>query len=357
MNMKNAIHTLLLTTLATLTLASCITGIDTSDERQVEIALAAGAGTSEVDGTATRATHSGDPRDRYINSLRVLGFRVDDGTLAFNNLVFYQKNDRAESFNGKILVRTGRYTLVLIANEHADSSTNSVHNKLEALQPGVTNLSDLGDLWFGSGKTFDSSKDIPMVARVDNVKISSTGQGNPAPGITNLNNSGEPLRITLIRLGVRLELRLKMYPDQVEKWWDFSRGAINLEGIPDRVYLFPRENSEPGNRSTWIGTVTSKPTVVGSDGLIGMDSPRIILPEILFSPVTNKRLALSISIDTGERTRRGTIAIDGGVSDKGYTIPRNSYLKATATAKSDRLDISTKTVVDDWESENLDQKL
>jgi hypothetical protein len=341
-----------------LALSSCITDIDTIDERQVEITLVAGAGqTGTADDSSTRASNAGDPKDRYINSLRVMGFRIDDGTLAFNNLVFYNASGKVEGFKGKILVNTGRYDLVLIANEHADSSTTgSIHEKLDALQPGVTTLNDLADLSFPSSKTFDSSKNIPMIARVDGVKISTTGAGDPAPGTTNLNNSGEPLRIMMKRLGIRLDLDVKMYAEQIEAWWN-SSDDIYINGIPDRVYLFPRDNTVSSNRSSWILSVVSKPDTAGKEGLISVVYPRIILPEVLFSPVTDKTRSMSVSLDVGGKTLRGMIAIDRGTSEDGYTVPRNSYLNVTATAKPDYLDITAETVIEGWDNEELPQDL
>jgi hypothetical protein len=327
-------------------------------EQQVEITLAAETGgTGAGDGPATRATNQGDHKDSYINSLRVMGFRTLDGTLAFNNLVLYNFSSTTQGFTGKILVNTGRYTLVLIANEHADTSTDSMHRKLEALQPGVTTLNDLADMWFPSGKTFDSTKNIPMIALVDDVKITPTGAiGNPLPGTTNLNNSGEPLRIMMKRLGIRLDLKVEMYAEQIDEWWSISNGAINIGGIPDRVYLLPRENSGPVN-NIWIYRIGSKPDTAGKEGLITGELPRIILPETVFLPVTDKTRALSISIDGDGKTRRGIIAIDRGATDAGYTIPRNSYLNVTATAKPDWLDVTAEAVIEDWDDENLNQEL
>jgi hypothetical protein len=340
-----------------LALTSCITDVPVSEHEQpVEITLVAG---TDGDGPATRATtpNPGTAADRYINSLRVLGFSTTDGTLAFNNLVFYNKGGKVEGFTGKILVLTGSYALVLIANEHADTSNDSMYKKLEALKPGAATLNDLADLSFPSSKTFDSSKNIPMIARVNDVKISTTGAGDPAPGTTNLNDSGEPLRITMRRLGIRLDLDLKMNAEQIDAWWKSSNGMINIEGVPDRVYLFPRENSTPANRSVWIYPVKSKPDTAGKEGLISVEYPRIILPEILFLPATDKTRALNMSIDSGDKTRRGIIAIDRGATEAGYTIPRNHYLRVTATAKPDYFDITADTSIEGWDDENFIQEM
>jgi hypothetical protein len=352
-NMKMKITKYLLL-LALLALASCsVESPEPAAEQPVEITLAAETGTRGIgNGPATRAgTIEGSPEDHYVNSLRVLGFRTADGTLAFNNLIFYNKSGKVDGFTGKIQVITGRFTLVLIANEHADSSGDSMYKKLQALQLGVTTLNDLGNLWFQSRETFDNSKNIPMIARVNDVKITPTGAaGYPVPGTTNL---GDPLRIVLRRLAVRISLRLRMTPEQVDAWWSSSRGVFNVEGISDRVYLFPRENSNPSNRITWIYPVSSKPTAVDSEGFVNIDYPRIILPEVLFSPVTNKTRSMSVSLFGGGKTRRGTIAIDNGTSATGYTIPRNNFLQVTATSKPDSLEVTTAALVEDWGDEDL----
>jgi hypothetical protein len=336
-------------------MASCFNETPVPEaEQQVEITLTAGTNTGPV----TRATDSGSKEDRYVNSLRVLGFRSVDGKLAFNNLIFYNNAGKVEGFTGKIRVLTGRYTLVLIANEHADTSrpaSATMYSKLESLELDVTTIDDLGNLWFASGRSFDTTKDIPMIARVDNVKITPSGAaGNPLPGTTNL---GDPLRITLRRLAVRLDITIRMYPEQVDAWWDTSRGVFYVEGIPSLVYLFPRDNSNPSNRSTWGCTVRTKPTAVDADGLVSIDFPRIILPEALFSPATNKNLSVSVSLSGGNITRRGTIAIGGGASAPGYTLPRNNYLKVTATAKPDALDIETEAMIEGWDDEQLPQDI
>jgi hypothetical protein len=147
-----------------------------------------------------------------------------------------------------------------------------------------------------------------------------------------------------------------MYPEQVDAWWNTSN-FIYVSGIPDRVYLFPRENSTPSNRSDWGNSIRTKPTDVDSEGLVNIDISRIILPEALFSPVTNKNLALTVCLSGGGKTRRGLIAIDNGASAAGYTIPRNNSLHVTATAKADSLEVTTAALVEGWDDEELPQDM
>jgi hypothetical protein len=59
----------------------------------------------------------------------------------------------------------------------------------------------------------------------------------------------------------------------------------------------------------------------------------------------------------GGKTRRGIIAIEGGGTEAGYTIPRNNFVHVTATSKPDYLDITATASIEDWDDENMNQEL
>jgi hypothetical protein len=340
--------------LLTLTLAtvSCIkdSAAPALPEQEVEIALAIGTGAQGMDDTPdTRGSSvAGDPKDRYINSLRVMGFRRGDGTLAFNNKVFYNSQNNNEGFSGKILAMTGHYTLVLVANEHSDENLSRA---LDALTLDSATLGDVGQLSF-SLPAFDPVYDIPMVARLDGVDITTKGAGNPLPGTTNL---GDPLRVSLERLGIRLDIKLKLYPEEAEAWWNEQSHRLHFEDIPDHVYLFPHENQDTNTVASYL--IGKQPVDEDNDGMMETEILRLILPEVLFSPATDTTRALRMYIESGGKKRRGIISIERGTTEAGYTIPRNSYLNVKATVKSDYMDVETTVSIEDWDDENMDNVL
>jgi hypothetical protein len=318
--------------------------------QEVEIALSIGTGAQGTDDLPdTRGTSvPGDARDRYINSLRVLGFRQGDGTLAFNNKVFYDSRNNSESFIGKILVMTGHYTLVLVANEHPDTNLSRA---LDNLVLNSATLNDVGQLSF-SLLSFHDIYDSPMVARVNGVDITTKGAGTPLPGKTNM---GDPLRISMERLGIRLDVKLKLPTEQADEWMNGQSRRIHFEGIPYHACLLPHENQDVNTVARY--DVGKQPVDEDNDDMMETEKLRLILPEVLFSPATDATRALRMYIENGGKKRTGIIAIRRGATGAGYTIPRNSYLNVTATSKSDYLDITTTASIEDWDNENMNQEL
>jgi hypothetical protein len=342
---------------------SCITDLGAYErEQQVEIELSAGTPGSfgTVDNPATRATAStratddGDKKDRVINSLRVMGFRSLDGTLAFNTEVFMNSQANLESYTGKVLVVTGRFTIVVVANEHSDSRLSRTLRSL------ILNWSKLDDvIALPVVSAFGSAWNIPMMSRLDNVQIRPDGVGTPVPGTTNL---GSPLRIGLERLGIRIDLKLKLHPDQADAWWyvptdsNDSGPRLYFDNAPFSTYLSPRDNSQGATSCSFLPG--KAPSDIDGDGMLETERKRIILSELLFTPIDNRDKALVIFIERRDGKRlSGTIAIDRGTGPEGYTIPRNTFLRVTATARANVLETEVESVVEDWGSEDLPQHI
>ena len=313
--MKIRYITAIATALSALLLSSCTMEslVAPPDGQDVMIRIAA----------QTRATADGDAQDRYINSLRVLGYRMADQTLAFNETVALGSSN-ASGYNGKINVKTGRFIIVFVANEHEDAAvsaalsgiTTTANNTLAYLEKQVA----------FSTAAFSVSKDIPMTALKNNITI----QGNDT-----LLDNGVPVTsswgVTLQRLGVRLDLTMTLYTSAFDNWFGSAgEKKIYFNNVPKKVSLFPGADNSADvytNNEVFVTYTGSSPTAVDSKKTVIL--PRaIILPESVFSPVGTKSKGLVMRIvESVDRT--GVIA--SGNAAHGYTLPRNTYLDVTAT--------------------------
>lgn len=299
--------------LASCTMESVVEG-ESPEGQEVVIRLAA----------ATRATAAGDAADSYINSLRVLGYRVSDQKLAFNETVGLGSSN-VTGYNGKIKVKTGRFLIVLVANEHSDAALKA---KLDGITPTANNtLAYLQDEVYFAHTAFAVNKDIPMTAFKNNVTIQGDDQmlddGVPVTA---------PWAVTLQRLGVRLDLTMTLYTAAFDSWFGTAGNKrIYFNNVPKKVYLFPdTDNSAEvfADNSVFVTYAGSDPTAV--DGKKTVILPRaIILPESCFAPVSTKAKGLSMSLIENSNIRSGVIA--SGNAAHGYTLPRNTYLDVTGT--------------------------
>jgi len=305
--------------------------------------------------TATRADHAGDAADRYINSLRVLGYNTTTGELAFNEEVFgitTTSTDNKVSFEETINVKTGKFTVIFIANEHKSSSTSAL---LSGITPSNNNtISYLRNTVSFPHGSFDSGKDIPMVTIKDNIII----QGDNMvidPGSSTPTAVMNRWPVEMERLGIRLDLTLKLTALQVDEWTK-DNGKIYLVNVPGEAFIFPGTD----NSGTLLSTdkeYTVSLTPVGTEGDLSIYKlSRIILPESSFLGLI-KANALTLKLKEGSLTRLGVIS--AGTAAKygtnGYTLPRNTYLDITA--EIGEITLAFNISVLPWEEESMGHEL
>ncbi len=316
---------------ALLALTSCTTEqpVTTGGEQRVQIT---------IDATTRGTPEAGDPADRAIRSLRVLGYRTPEGTLAFNRQVDVQTY-------APIDVLTGKYTVVLIANEHEDEN---LPTELSGITESNNHTLDyLRSLGF-SYEAFDTEKDIPMTAVKNNVVIQ---------GDNKLIDDGAlctgTWQVTLTRLGVRIDLTMTLPGEMFDDWFTGER-TIWFDNVPERVALFPQDDAasaltQPGDVFTTYGG--SNPAA--SEGKKTIAIRRIILPESRFTPVGDDGMAIILRIAAGSEPRTGIIAPNAPAD---YTLPRNSYLDVNAEA-NDREFLFQVNAIENWEDTPINHDL
>lgn len=325
-------------------------GADSEEGREVKIEFKAGS---------RGATDKGSVRDRYINSMRVLIYDYHSGELEFN-IAMYGLGGVPDTSNeelaGTLVVKTGKYTFIYIANEHSDPAANAM---LSGITKSANNTLDyLIDNVKFSRAAFDSSKDIPMVKIKEQVIIQGDNRildpelataGNP----TGLHTTVWP--ISLIRLGVRLDVSVYMTPEE-KLLWKTESGMYRLyiNNIPNEVGLLPTKSYSGGYLAD-----DSYYLEMNSLDMIPVSAvnphtwSRVILPESYFDPAGDATNALTIGFKDGMYNTRRTGYV-GYAPPTDYTLPRNTY-----RAVSVKLDIRTlepvieiKPVID-WSDENI----
>ena len=305
--------------------------------------------------TATRADHAGDAADRYINSLRVLGYNTANGQLAFNEEVFgitTASTDNKEAFEKTINVKTGKFTVVFIANEHKSPATSALLNGISA--SSNNNISYLRNTVSFPHEAFDSGKDIPMVTIKENIII----QGDNMvidPGSSTPTAVLNKWPVEMERLGIRIDVTLKLTAAQVTEWTN-DNGKIYLVNVPGEVFIFPGTD----NSGTLLSTdkeYTVSLTPTGTEGELSIYKlSRIILPESSFIDLA-KANALTLKLKEGALTRFGAISAgsDAKYGTNGYTLPRNTYLDITAQIGETSFTFNINVL--DWVDENMNHEL
>ena len=339
------IHTILLLSLTALLLTSCVREEEVAG-RQNEQAVMITLGAESRAGDA-----SGDLADHYINSLRILGYRTSDGTLAFNKMALGLPavSDNLNEIERKIEVITGKFTIVLIANEHSevDSNTNGISDLSELLN-GITatnnnKISYLQGLSF-SHLAFDTSKNIPMVAIKENIII----QGDDM--LVEEGVSYTKWGVVLTRIGIRVDVKLKLTDAQMDDWQmptvPAHSGRVYFNNVPEKAYIFPGiDNSDVFVADyTKYAAPTPATIPVDGDGLNVFVCQRIILPETN-SPTLDKPQALTIKVMENNIWRTGTLTSSPSV----YTLPRNYYIDVTATMPVSDTEITITSTVTPWD--------
>ena len=271
---------------------------------------------------------NGDPEDFYINSLRILGYRTSNGTLAFNEMVvgLPASGANANTIDKKVDVITGNFTIIFIANEHEDPELSAFLQIINPIDPVTNKIAFLRRRAF-SHTAFDATKNIPMSLIKENITIYADDTL-----IDPTQNSGNPISkwfVKLIRMGIRIDVKLSLTDDQKTAWLGVADpGIVYFDNIPEMVYIFPDINNYSA-ATMLTKNVTLAPATPPQDshGLMWVfRKQRIMLPETN-SPTLTEPQALTMRILEGAATpREGVITSGPGV----YTIPRNHFVEVKA---------------------------
>ena len=327
----------------------------TSCVKEQEVTMGKDENATITISTATRADNAGDAEDRYINSLRVLGYNTTDGQLAFNEEVFgitTASTANEETFEKTVNVKTGKFTVVFIANEHKTPATSAM---LSGISPSSNNnISYLRNTVSFPHEAFANDKDIPMVTIKENIII----QGDNMvidPGSSTPSAVLNKWPVAMERLGIRIDLTLKLTAAQVTEWTN-DNGKIYFTNVPEEVFIFPEtDNSGAFLPADKEYSVSLTPT--GTEGGLSVYKlSRIILPESSFTDLT-KANALTLKLKEGALTRLGAISAGTGTKygTNGYTLPRNTYLGITAEIGETSLTFTINVM--DWVDEDMNHVL
>ena len=294
----------------------------------------------------TRAPGDSDPEDRRINSLRVLGYRVSDGTLAFNEKVYgfpTSTENKTELANQRVTVKTGKFTVVFIANEHS-SAANNLTTLLDGITPDNATTNTLS--YFRSNAMFDFTSfdrgvNIPMVAIKQNIIIQGDNKlFDPELG-SSLISTVWP--VVLTRAGIRVDVTIKISPNQLDAWIDQpstdNKKKLRFYNLPRWVSVFPGTYDTGTTKTELYAFHSAAGTeTLPDDGVFKVFKRKFILPE--FGSLTLAESgALTFGLPQGPLGEKKGALInlesDGTPKDwagmYGYTIPRNHYLDVTLT--------------------------
>ena len=364
------LHYILLGTAALLLSVSCAKENPVPvDEQEVVITVSTGTrAVGDADGT---------PNDHYINSLRVLGYRTSDGTLAFNEKVYGFPTSTVNATvlnNQQVDVKTGRFTIVFIANEHSEVDANSDGtNDMSALLNGITTsnnntLSYLKDNAKFSYHSFYYGYNIPMAVIKENIIIQEENKLiDPELGSAPITTVWP---VMLTRLGIRVDVTLKLTDAQVADWRTvptLNKEALSFYNIPEWVSVFPNIY-HTGSTTSRVETFVDMDTYP-DEGDLKVFKARFILPEYA-DPNLEATTGLILGLPQGATVGLTTPEKKGAVSNMetdgltpkgwagkyGYTIPRNHYLGVTATIKESDTEITFNINVLSWDEANLGDK-
>ncbi len=310
-------------------------------------------------------THPGSEYDRMVSSFRVLIYN-QSGVLKWNfsplDIHDLDADDPESSQENSLDILTGTYDFVFVANE------GDLAGALNNLNLG-SSMTTLRAMNFDRD-AFDSDetpKNIPMVSHYPGVVVAADddGIGSVAyadpfdEGNPKTVEAGESWSVPLERVGIRLRLAITLTASEYAAWSDKQ---LRIDSIPSRAFLLPGIDNAV---APWEA-MESYPAAVAAEhdaepGVItGNDTDgytvtydRIILPEVLFTPVDNGEKALVLSMMVGGRERRGKVSVNPNDGDGwGYTLPRNTFLDMTASIKDDGIVFTGITVID-WGRKNV----
>ncbi|NDV57350.1 fimbrial protein [Bacteroides sp. 519] len=317
----------------------------TEDGQDVIITIATG---SRSDGDDPKL---GDAKDRYINRLRVMGYRISDGKLAFNEKAygFPDADTNTETYEGNITVKTGKFTVVFIANEHADDLTATLDDITESQNNTLNYLKE--QVTF-SRAAFDKDKDIPMVTVKKNITIQGENKLiDPQEGNTTINK----WPIQMERIGIKLSLTLTITEEQQTSLLaEGGKYFLHLYNVPEKAYLFA-DNKIPVDYND-EALEFELGTDLNNDAIETWTWERIILPENIFTPIddTDKALTLVIKQAGGAPHLKAFVRIDK--NEENYTLPRNTFLDMEVFISTDR-ELEFNVSVNSWNDEEIEQEL
>jgi len=298
--------------------------------------------------TGTRAAMD-DDEDSYINSLRILGYYSSTGKLAFNETVTVANNSK--EVKKTITVKTGNFTIVAIANEHSDGATpadlSALLDKITTSDANTNTMTYIKGLSF-SHDAFSSTKDIPMFLAKENIAIY---------GDDNMADNGvacTTLPVLLERLGVRIDLTLKLFDVQSTAWQSGAgthNGKVYFNNVPDKVYLFPGTDNS-GSLLTGNEKFVTPVAAPDEAGKKIFKSLRIILPESCLNSLTAAQ-GLTIELYEGTALRKGVLSTGTGAN--GYTLSRNSYFGVDT--EIGEISLTFDVNVMDWEDKDMNHEL
>jgi hypothetical protein len=310
---------------------SCVVdgSTDRADEQQVQITVAASSTRSGEEGT-------GDPEDSAITSMSVGGYSAYDGTMSFFNEVDFA-DDQNDGVTGTVNVLTGKHDMYFIAN--VDTSL-SIPGNISELRRFPVLLSE-----------FCAGKDIPMLKEMKGVMITALDDiPDPKPGTT---DQGDPLRVEMERLGIRLDITLTLDNKRFEEWF-VGIPEIIFDNVPDQVYLIQGfDNHAIETVSIPVDTESEKTDDV-TKKTTTITIPRIILPELWLTGTNDKEangLKMTIKADGWDKGISGTIKPTGD----SYSIPRNTRLFINATAKDQDFDFNVE--LEEWTDKEIKHDL
>lgn len=304
------------------------------------------AGEGEQDATirivaGTRSTDENWPDDlaeseksdySSIGSLRILGYHSTGKQLAFNVPVFNTPEEDANGREYDIKVKTGNFTIIVVANEHLMTSDMQ---EMISTDSRIQTLDHFRYLSFGTDAFSYENPYMPMVKVYKNTSINE--DNTVFSDDTDFRLTDGKWNIALERLGIKLRILVKIPSEHLEQFK--SNGKQIRMMNPSGMFLLPNtENSGNHSASDFVLEHRSGGNSLPSHeefyyGASGVEN-RIILAENYFPDSENITKATTLSLTT-DKLRQGVIGVDLASAVKNYTIPRNSFVDITATVAVD----------------------
>ncbi|MCD8071877.1 MAG: fimbrial protein, partial [Alistipes sp.] len=343
--MRHIIKVILCLTFPAMAHQACVNDPSLDDPREQELPV-----TISLAAPATRAVVEGDNVDYEIDRFRIMGFRAGDGSLAFNepvNFTTVTGSGSAAERKATVNVLTGTFTVVFIANEQLDAALSA---QLASMAPDAASIDDLKALSFSVGSLGWKSGNtnlVPMAEVCQRVIIS----GDDKVTYDGVAINGTEWPVTITRLAVRVDLTLKLNDKQLAGF-----EYIRFDNVPDRIHIFPETESgatvvndlqfQAVAANTGYTTAPGNITSITGDYAAEVTYPRILLPEVWFSPKNDKDRAvvLTACIDSEEYP-----APIGYKRPQDYTLPRNVYYDVKATVAEGNADVNIEIEAEDWD--------
>jgi hypothetical protein len=249
------------------------------------------------------------------------------------------------------------YDFVFIANESSDAAFHLALANLAVTTESVTGADITAlDVLNVASTAFGKGLPIPMSGKVMNVQVYNNGTYS-LDGVVLYDSNSDPLEATLVRLGIRLDVRVVAYTSLND---DFT--GIRIEQVPTAVPLFPTIMNSTTPRysaSTYEATPRTITLAQGEDkngdpsgtfiesstqsGIWEWYTSRVILPSNTFADPTNPYASTQVTILNGDDSEASLLVT---TVDTDWTAPRNLYWKMDVALLSR---ISIYTSVAPWD--------